>query len=52
MRFTAILLILCLAGVTFAETNKFRASLTNLLNMKTSAVDAVDAALGVLRDLK
>jgi hypothetical protein len=48
----AVLLVLCLAGVTFAETNKFKLQLTNLMNMQSKAVDAIDSALGLLRDLK
>jgi hypothetical protein len=48
----AVLLVLCLAGVTFAETNKFKLQLTNLMNMQSKAVDAIDSALGLLRELK
>jgi hypothetical protein len=48
----AVLLVLCLAGVTFAETNKFKLQPTNLMNMQSKAVDAIDSALGLLRDLK
>lgn len=45
-------MILCLTGMAFGESSKLKSTLTTFLNMKASAVDAVDAALGVLNDLK
>jgi len=46
------LLVLCVSATGTQEETKFRSKLTSLLNMKTKAVDAVESALGLLRDLK
>jgi len=52
MRTITVALLLCLSVVVMADQSKFRNKLTSMLTMKAKAADAVDAALGVLKDLK
>lgn len=53
MRTKAILAILLLCTIVVsAEQSKFKSTLTSLVNLKSKAVDAVDAALDVLRGMK
>ena len=52
MRTAVFLVLLCLSVSAMAEETKFRNRLTSLLNMQSKAVDAVDSALQLLRDLK
>ena len=52
MRTAVFLVLLTLSVSVLAEETKFRNKLTSLLNMKSKAVDAVDSALQLLRDLK
>lgn len=53
MRTKAILAILLLCTIVVsADQSKFKSTLTSLVNLKSKAVDAVDAALDVLRGMK
>jgi len=52
MRTSVLLVLLVLSVGAMANESQFRSKLTSLLNMKTKAVDAVESALGLLRDLK
>ena len=47
-----LLVMLCLSVALAADQTKFRAQLSNMLNMQSRAADAVDTALQLLRDLK
>lgn len=50
---TATILLLCVLAITVsAKNNNLQATLTNLVNMQSRAVDAVDAALDLLNSLK
>jgi hypothetical protein len=53
MRTKAILAILLVCTIVVsADQSKFKSTLTSLVNLKSKAVDAVDAALDVLRGMK
>lgn len=49
---TSIILLLSILAFTASASTDFKASLTNLVNMSSRAVDAVDAALDLLNSLK
>lgn len=52
MKTTIVILVLVLAVGAMAEQSQFKAKLSTLLQMQARASDAIDTALGLLRDLK
>jgi len=52
MRTLALVVLLCLSVAALGDQSKFKNKLNSMLTMKAKAADAVDSALGVLKDLK
>jgi len=48
----ALTIICALLSSSMAKESQFKSTLTNLVNMKTRAVDAIDSALDLLRSLQ